>query len=197
MDEPEDEEKYFVSKEENVRTVEKLKVGQKAAQLIEHGDTIIIDMGSTTEYIAKFMREDIPVTTLCFSLNALVELYRKKNCTIIFAGGYFHDETMMFESPEGIELISRTRADKVFVSAAGVHPELGVTTVYPYELQTKRTILSSAKKRILVVDSAKFGKTKSTYFADLKSFHAVVTNSDLPEVYVRSIMDLGIELLTV
>lgn len=195
--EPEDEEKYFVSQEENVRTVEKLKVGQRAALLIEPGDTIIIDIGSTTEYIAKFIREDIPVTTLCCTINALVELYRKKNCTIIFAGGYFHDETMMFESPEGTELISRTRADKVFVSAAGVHPELGVTTVYPYELQTKRTILSSAKKRILVVDSSKFGKTKSVYFADLKSFHAVVTNSDIPDNFRHSILDLGIELITV
>jgi DeoR family deoxyribose operon repressor len=195
--ESEDQEEYFVSQEENVRTVEKLKVGQRAALLIEPDDTIIIDIGSTTEYIAKFIREDVPVTILCYTLNVLFELYRKKNCTIIFAGGYFHDETMMFESPEGIELISRTRADKVFVSAAGVHPELGVTTVYPHELQTKRTILGSAKKRILVVDSAKFGKTKSVYFADLKSFHAVITNSDIPENFRRSIVDQGIELITV
>lgn len=190
-------EKYFVTQEENVRTVEKLKVGQRAATLIERGDTVIIDIGSTTEYIAKFVREDIPVTTLCFTLNALVELYRKRNCTIVFAGGYFHGETLMFESPEGIELISRTRADKVFVSAAGVHPELGVTTVYPHELLTKKTIMASAKKRILVVDSSKFGRMKSVYFADLSSFHTVITNDDLPDEPRRIIQERGIELLTV
>lgn len=195
--ESEDAEKYFVSQEENVRTVEKLKVGQKAATLIEPSDTVIIDIGSTTEYIAKFIREDVPVTTLCFTLNVLVELYRKKNCTIIFAGGYFHGETMMFESPEGIEFISRTRSDKVFVSAAGVHTELGVTTVYPYELQTKRAIMMSAKKRILVVDSSKFGRTKSVYFADLKRFHTVITNADIPDAYRSAILDQGIELVTV
>ncbi len=192
-----EEEKYFVTQEENVRTVEKLKVGQRAAMLIQHGDTVIIDIGSTTEYIAKFLREDIPVTTLCFTLNTLVELYRKKNCNIIFAGGYFHPETLVFESPQGIELISRTRADKVFVSAAGVHPELGVTTVYPHELETKRAIMSSAKKRILVVDSSKFGRTKSAYFAELSSFHTIITNADLPEVYRQSIMEKGIELIMV
>lgn len=191
-----EEEKYFVTHEENVHSVEKLKVGQRAAMLIEHGDTVIIDIGSTTEYIARFLREDMPVTTLCFTLNTLVELYRKKDCSIIFAGGYFHPETLMFESPEGIELISRTRADKVFVSAAGVHPELGVTTVYPHELQTKKTIMASAKKRILVVDSSKFGKTKSAYFADLSSFHAVITNADLPDIYRQAILDRGIELIT-
>lgn len=192
-----EEEKYFVTQEENVRTVEKLKVGQRAAMLIERGETVIIDIGSTTEYIARFLREDIPVTTLCFTLNTLVELYRKKCCSIIFAGGYFHGETMMFESPEGIDLISRTRADKVFVSAAGVHPELGVTTVYPHELQTKKTIMGSAKRRILVVDSSKFGKTKSVYFAELSSFHTIITNADLPETYRQAIVEKGIELILV
>jgi len=192
-----EEEKYFVTKEENVRTVEKLKVGQRAATLIEPGETVIIDIGSTTEFIAKFVREDIPVTMLCFTLNALVELCRKRDCNVIFAGGYFHGETLMFESPEGIELISRTRADKVFVSAAGVHPQLGVTTVYPHELLTKRTILASAKRRILVVDSSKFGKMKSVYFADLSSFHTIITNDDLPEEYRQAIQERGIELLTV
>jgi len=192
-----DEEKYFVTHEENVRTVEKLKVGQRAAMLIEDGDTVIIDIGSTTEYIAKFLREDIAVTTLCFTLNTLVELYRKKNSSIIFAGGYFHGETLTFESPEGIELISRTRADKVFVSAAGVHPELGITTVYPHELQTKKAIMGSAKKRILVVDSSKFGKTKSVYFAELSNFHTIITNADLPDIYKKAILEQGIELITV
>jgi DeoR family deoxyribose operon repressor len=192
-----EEEKYFVTKEENVRTVEKLKVGQRAATLIEPGETVIIDIGSTTEFIAKFVREDIPVTMLCFTLNALVELCRKRDCNVIIAGGYYHAETLMFESPEGIELISRTRADKVFVSAAGVHPQLGVTTVYPHELLTKRTILASAKRRILVVDSSKFGKMKSVYFADLSSFHTIITNDDLPEEYRQAIQERGIELLTV
>ena len=46
-----------------------------------------LDVGSTTEYIAKFMREDVPVTVLCYALNILVETYRKNHCRPIFAGG--------------------------------------------------------------------------------------------------------------
>ncbi len=195
---PQDNEsRYLVTNEESVRTIEKLKIGQRAVSLIEPNETIILDIGTTTEYLAKYLREDAPVTVLCFTLNALVEVYKKKNCSIIFAGGYFHPQTMTFESAEGIELIRRTRADKAFVSAAGIHNELGVTTVYPHELQAKKAILSSARSRILVADSSKFGQTKSVYFADMSSFQTVITDTGIPEDYARFIRDLGVELILV
>jgi DeoR family deoxyribose operon repressor len=195
---PEDNEsRYLVTSEESVRTIEKLKIGQRAVSLIEPNETIILDIGTTTEYVAKYLREDAPITVLCYTLNTLVEVYKKKNCSIIFAGGYFHQQTMTFECSEGIELIKRTRADKAFVSAAGIHNELGITTVYPHELQAKKAILSSAKSRILVVDSSKFGQTKSVYFADMSSFQTVITDTGIPEDYARFIRDLGVELILV
>jgi len=193
----ESENRYLVTNQESVHTMEKLKIGQRAVTLVEPNETIILDIGTTTEYLAKFLREDAPITVLCYTLNSLVEVYKKKNCTIIFAGGYFHPQTMMFDSPEGIELIKRTRADKAFVSAAGIHDELGVTTVYPHELQAKKTTLSSAKKRILVVDSSKFGNTKSVYFAEITDFQTIITDSGIPEKYAAFIRDRGIELIVV
>jgi DeoR family deoxyribose operon repressor len=195
---PEDNEsRYLVTNEESVRTIEKLKIGQRAVSLIEPNETIILDIGTTIEYLAKYLREDAPIRVMCYTLNTLVEVYKKKNCSIIFAGGYFHPQTMTFECSEGIELIRRTRADKAFVSAAGIHNELGITTVYPHELQAKKAILSSAKSRILVVDSSKFGQTKSVYFADMSSFQTVITDTGIPEDYARFIRDLGVELILI
>lgn len=195
---PEDNDsRYLVTNEESVRTIEKLKITQRAASLIEPNETIILDIGTTTEYLAKFLREDAPITVLCYTLNSLVEVYKKKNCTIIFAGGYFHPQTMMFESAEGIELIKRTRADKAFVSAAGIHDELGVTTVYPHELQAKKTILNSTKNRILVADSSKFGTTKSVYFAEIADFQTIITDSGIPDNYAAFIRERGVELIVV
>jgi DeoR family deoxyribose operon repressor len=195
---PEDtESRYLVTNEESVRTIEKLKITQRAVSLIEPNETIILDIGTTTEYLAKFLREDAPLTVLCYSLNSLVEVYKKKNCTIIFAGGYFHPQTMMFESAEGIELIKRTRADKAFVSAAGIHDELGVTTVYPHELQAKKTILNSTKNRILVADSSKFGITKSVYFAEIADFQTIITDSGIPDKYAAFVRERGVELIVV
>lgn len=192
-----EDEKYIVTQQETLRTREKLNIGHRAASMIEPHDTIILDIGSTTEYVTKFTREDVPLTVVCFTLNNLVEIYRKKNCQIIFPGGYFHADELMFESPEGIELIRRTRADKAFISAAGVHRELGVTTVYPYEVGVKRAIMQSAKTKILLVDSSKFGKTRSVYFADLGGFDTVITDEGIPEEYAEHLKMLGVELIIV
>ena len=188
---------YLVTKEESVRAIEKLKIGQKAVSFVKPNETIVLDIGTTTEYIAKFLRDDLPITVLTYTFNSLFEVHKKKNCRIIFAGGYYHSDTMTFESPEGIELIKRTRADRAFVSAAGIHLELGVTTVYPHELELKKTILKTTKNRILVVDSSKFGKTKSVYFADLPDFQVVITDAGIPDEYAQWIKEIGIELVIV
>lgn len=192
-----DEEKYQVDQHETLQVREKLNIGQKAASLIKPQDTIILDIGSTTEYVAKFTRQDVPLTVVCHTINNLFEIYRKKNCNIIFPGGYFHSEELMFESSEGINLIRKTRADKAFISAAGVHLELGVTTVYPYELETKQAIMKSAKTKILLVDSTKFGRTRSVFFADLSEFDMVITDSGIPKQYSEKIQELGIKLILV
>jgi len=197
VDSERDQEKYLIENEEARRTREKIRIGQKAASLIEQNDTIILDVGSTTEYVAKFIRKEIPVTILCCALNILVEIYRKKNCSPIFAGGYFHDNTLMFESPEGIDLIKRIRADKGFISAAGFHNTLGVTCANPYETETKKAILHSSKTKILLIDSTKFGKTKIAYFADIKDFDMIITDSEITDEYTDTIENLGIELITV
>lgn len=195
IDNVSDEEKYLITHEETRRIREKMRIGQKAVSLIEPNDTIIIDVGSTTEYLAKFMREDIPVTILCYALNILVEIHRKFNCEPIFAGGYYHKNTLMFESTEGINLIKRTRVDKAFISAAGIHPSLGVTCANPYEIETKKAVLNSAKTKILLADSSKFGKTKIAYFADLKDFDMVITDTDLKETDIQALAKLKLKLL--
>ncbi|MFW6137600.1 MAG: DeoR/GlpR family DNA-binding transcription regulator [Spirochaetota bacterium] len=190
-------EKYLIENEETRRTREKLRIGQKAASLIEPNDTITLDVGSTTEYIAKFIQDEIPVTILCYALNILVEIYRKRGSNPIFAGGYFHPNTLMFESQEGIKLIKKTRADKCFISAAGFHKSLGITCANPYEIETKKAVISSSKSRILVLDSSKFGKTKIAYFADIKDFDIIITDNELSDEYRELIQNAGIELYLV
>lgn len=196
-DAEEDEERYFITHEETKRTREKVKIAKKAAAMIEPNDTIIIDVGSTTEYIPQFIREDFPVTILCYALNILVDIYRKKNCHPIFAGGYFHENTLMFESSDGINLIRKIRADKAFISAAGVSDTLGVTCANPYEIETKKAVLQSAKTKILMADSTKFGRVKVAYFADLQDFDLIITDSELSKEEQEKIhkMDVEVEMV--
>lgn len=174
---------------------EKIKIGKLAASLINEDDIIIIDTGTTTEKLAEFIDNNKNISVLIYNTNILMALSKKKNIQLIFSGGYFHPNTMMFESPEGISLIEKTRATKVFVSAAGVHENLGITCSNNYEVLTKQAIIKSSLEKILLVDSQKFGVVKSSYFADLNDFNTIITDSGINEEWKNKINALGIKLI--
>ncbi|MGA2547059.1 MAG: hypothetical protein ABSF43_10955 [Rectinemataceae bacterium] len=133
----------------------KKKIGELAASLIEPDDTLIIDCGSTAEYLAKNLPENFVYTVLCYSLNIASEAARRKNCRLMFSGGLFHENTLMFESPEGLEMIRNFRATKAFITASGASAQFGVTYLNFYERETKKTIIRSSMIKNLLIDSSK------------------------------------------
>jgi DeoR family deoxyribose operon repressor len=174
---------------------EKRRIGRKAASLIRPQDIVIVDSGSTTECLVNAIPDGIPLTLICFSLNVLVAAHRNKECRIVFAGGALHENTLMFESPEGAQLIRRYRANKAFLSASGVNERLGVTCANAYEVETKQAAIASSLERILVADSSKFGRIHPSHFAELRDFSTLVTDAGLPAESAEFLRANGIELL--
>lgn len=191
------EEKYLIQTAESLMLEEKIKISRKAASLVEPNDVIIIDTGSTTENLPKFIPEKIPLTIICYALNILFNVYENNNWKLVFPGGYFHSNTLMFESPEGIEIIRRIRANKAFISAAGVSEKLGVTCATDYEKETKKAVIESSDTKILLVDSSKFGKVKISHFANLSDFDIIITDTGISKEFVDIIRNFGIELYIV
>ena len=173
------DDKHYSLHNASTQNIDKKRaIGNKAVKLIHENDVIIIDTGSTCEFIAKSIPQDLDITTICYTLNAFMELYNKKN-RIIFGGGFFHKNSMMFESSESIQLISNNRASMAFISASGVTIDLGVTCENYYEQKVKIAALNSSLKKILVADSTKFGKVRVAHFAEITDFDVIITNSDL------------------
>ena len=191
------ERRYHLSTEGTKHREEKRRIGAEAAKLIGENDIVIIDSGSTTEWLAKSFPGGFPVRVLCYALNILIELHRKELCDILFAGGDLHRNTLMFESAEALKMIGRFRGRKAFFSASGIHGELGVTSANGYETEMKRAALGSSLERILLADSSKFGMVSSSYYADLADFDMVITDSRIPGEYRELLRGLGVELIVV
>lgn len=178
----------------SMRISEKKRIAEKAVSLIEANDVITIDSGSTMELFSKLLPIDIQLSILCYSLNVLNEVTKKKPSQILFAGGLFHERSLMFESPEGLSLIRRTRTNKAFISASGANAELGVTTKIHHERAVKEAIMESSQYRILLIDSSKFGRVQSNYFALLEDFNTIITDTGISEEYIDIIRSQGIDL---
>ncbi len=171
--------RYALSEASTRRFDEKQRIGRYAASLLAPEEVVIIDTGSTTEQLSRSIPADLALTVICYTLNNLLEVSRRDGCRIVFPGGYYHPNTMMFESPEGLALIRRNRASRAFLSASGMDPGMGVTCANPYERETKEAVMKSSARRILLADSGKFGEVGSVWFADLSDFDLIITDGGL------------------
>lgn len=176
---------------------QKERIAQFAISLIEPDDTLILDNGTTTSVLAKYIPREKNVTVLCYNYQVLSQLQSNGNASIIFAGGYYHPSDQMFDSDEGVSLIKRIRATKMFVSASGIHKSLGLTCANNYEVATKRAALTSSHIKILIADSSKFGAIRPGFFAELGDIDIIVTDDELDKDWVQSIRELGIKLYLV
>ena len=128
------------------------------------------------------------------SLNTLQCLLEKPLAMVAVSGGYYQPSTQMFLSDESARFIRSIRANKVFLSAAGIHEDLGISCANHYEVVAKKALLQSARHHILVADSSKFGMIRSSYFCDLSEIDEIITDDHLPDKWVNLIESRNILL---
>jgi DeoR family transcriptional regulator, deoxyribose operon repressor len=192
-----DDSQYEINDEDEHLKNEKNKIGRRAAELIEPEDLIAVDTGTTTEKLIPFIPEDSGISVLCYNLNNLLKVTKKKGCRVIIAGGVFHEKTLMFESKEGISFIKNYRINKAFISTAGINERLGITCMNNYEVEVKKAVIKSSEMKILLADSSKFGKTRPAFFAKISDFDVIITDSGIEESFANSIRNLGVKIIIV
>jgi DeoR family deoxyribose operon repressor len=185
---------YSLSDQDSTGASEKMRIGRKAASLLEKNDVVIIDSGSTTEWLARSIPPDLPLTILCFALNILLEAGRGKERSIVLAGGVMREDSLAFTSPEGVDMVRRYRAHKAFLSADGANLTLGVTCADTAEAELKKAAMASSQSRILLADSRKLGRVSPAWFANLKDFDAIITDTGITLEYAEIFRTLGIAL---
>jgi DeoR family deoxyribose operon repressor len=176
---------------------EKKRIAQYAVTLVERGDVIILDNGSTTDKIADYTPDNIELTVVCYNLNIAAKLSRKERINILLAGGYYHPSDQMFESSEGLQFLRSIRAHKLFLSASGVHESLGMTCAHSFEVMVKQTVLESALEKILVADSSKFGTVKTVFFSSIDNLNTIITDTGISKEWIEIIQNKGIKLIMV
>jgi DeoR family deoxyribose operon repressor len=142
--------------------------------------------------LAKNLPVDSQITVICFTMNALKEVYKKRVENLIMGGGFYHPDTQLFEAMETVAFLKRMRASKYFMSVAGISLELGLTCANQYEIEIKQACINSSFKKILLADSTKFSKLRPAYFASLKDVDMVITDDGLSTDWLKILHDMSI-----
>jgi DeoR family transcriptional regulator of aga operon len=167
--------------------LEKSSIGVRAAAMIASGDTVILDVGTTTTAIARalVLRGELrDVTVVTNGLNIALELERAApRISVVVTGGTLRPLQHSLVNPLGTALLERLHASLAFVGCNGVDPEAGITNVNLPEAEIKRAMLLAARRRVIVADGSKIGEVELAKVCDLEEVSVLITDPSAdPEV---------------
>jgi DeoR family fructose operon transcriptional repressor len=177
---------------------EKNAIGKLAASLINNGDTIMIDGGSTTQFVAKYLCAKSGLTIITNSFFMLPELMNAKDSAIYLAGGMVYKENAILMGDLANEFVGHFKPQKLILGIDGISLEQGLTvadSMYPSVASIKRKMIDACSQLIAVADHSKIGRLCLMPIAPLKKVNYLVTDDGAPREMIDAIKALGPEVL--
>lgn len=178
---------------------EKTKIGLKAAELIYDGDSIALDVGTTTLETVQGLKgkRNLTIITSCLQIaNKVVEqLSLDIDARLILAGGIVRPRELSMIGPIPEQVYQDLHVDKAFIGIGGVSLEDGFTEYNIEDTQIKKVLIRSAREKIVVADGSKFGLTTFASVAPLKAVDKIVTDRSAPEEMIARIREQGVEVI--
>lgn len=153
---------------------EKRQIAKFAASLIEEGDSVYLDAGSTVKEMIPFLpAKDIVVVT-----NGLMHLrdLMDRNIETYVIGGYAKPKTNAVIGRGAVASLEQYRFDKCFLGVNGIHPHSGFTTPDQEEAMIKSKAIFLSRETYVLADESKFSEITFAKIADLPEA-AIITNS--------------------
>ncbi len=170
-------------------------IGARAAHLVQPGDNIIIDSGTTTMPLARNIRDLSQVTVMTNGLNVAWELASAEGVQLMLAGGLLRKTSLSLQGAQAEACLSAYSFDKLFLAVDGLDLKFGLTTYDEAEASLNARMVDRAKKVIVLSDSSKFGRVSLHRIANLDRVHCIVTDDGISDEYREGIQSLGIELI--
>lgn len=176
----------------------KQRIGARAAQLVEAGQTLIIDAGSTTVELVHHLPVDIQdLRIVTSSLNIGVAAAQHPTIELIMTGGILRHLTRSLIGIQVQNALHSINADWTFLAAGGFSIEQGISTSNALEAEVKKTMLERAEKVVVLADSSKFGRVLSMGIAPLSAIDVLITDVNLSDRAASEIEAQGVDILRV
>jgi DeoR/GlpR family transcriptional regulator of sugar metabolism len=169
---------------------EKDRIAAAAARMVEPGQTVMIDDGSTAGAVARHLGDVRPLTVITNNLTVIEALAGAAGVTLIALGGAYSKKFHGFFGIVCEEALRALRADVAFLSSSAIH---GAAAFHQNQevVQSKRLMIAAATRRYLLVDHSKFGRPALHFLTDLAIFDEILTGA-APDATVRdTLIDAG------
>ncbi|MGN6803863.1 MAG: transcriptional repressor AgaR [Ginsengibacter sp.] len=174
---------------------EKRRIGKAAAALIEDGETIILDSGSTTMELTKHLSGFKDLTIITNAINVAITLAEQKDINVIVPGGILRRNSLSLVGATAEETFKNYFCDKLFLAVDGFSMSSGLSTPNVEEAYLNKVMISIAKKVIVVTDSSKFNKRSFAVISPVTKVDTVVTDSGISAEVKLELENAGIQVI--
>src|SRR6056297_3294711 len=174
---------------------EKKLIAKAAAKLIKNGDSVMIDDGTTTSLISKYLlgKRDIHVV----SNSTLVIPYARvnPNLNLTLVGGEFRASSEALVGPMAFRDIENFNVKYAFLGTGGFSIENGLTTQLIEGAEILRKMTQLAETKVLLADSSKYGLNGFVRILPIDAMDILITDSGLPQEKRKQLEDIGIKVI--
>ena len=174
----------------NYNSEAKAAVAKATAELIDDGDTLLINSGTTTLLIAAELKKRNSLNIVTNSMAVAVDLASCPTFRVLLLGGEVNAQYSFSYGNTALEQLSRYKADKAILSIDGIHSQAGITTYHAEESPICRMMMERSHETIVAADFSKFGFESFSNIADIQSADYYVTNKTADPGTVASIKKL-------
>lgn len=174
---------------------EKKKIAAAAAALVNDGEVIYIDSGTTTMHLLPHLAEKQFLTIVTASVYVLDLATRYGNLTVISTGGNLQAPINALVGPSVLECIRNYNFSKIFLASTGISVEHGATNASPLECEIKKELVQKDCPKYLLVDNSKFDVASLMTYSDLKAVDYVITDSRPADKFLEYFAANNIELI--
>jgi DeoR/GlpR family transcriptional regulator of sugar metabolism len=179
---------------ENTNADAKIIIAKKAAQLIEEGNSIFIDAGTTALALAREM-PDIELNIFTTAPNIAIELSRLEHPTIYMCGGMMNKANLAVSGTATLQMLENVNITIAFIGVSGYSADAHFTCGKEEEKQVKQQVMAKAFKNVILMDDSKYGQVLPFTFGKLEDINVVVSNGKLPEEFVSQSEEEGAILI--
>lgn len=172
----------------------KLRIARKVATLVNDGETILIESGSTNSLLARELINK-NVTIITTNIYIARQFRKEKEADVIILGGLYQHESESLVGKITKNCIDQIHFDKAFIGIDGYTPETGFTLRDLFRAEISAYIIRKSQEVFIVSDSSKFGKTGLTNICSACDIQHIATDDELDKSYIKEFRDAGIDII--
>ena len=175
-----------------VSTEDKVALGRAGAAMVQPGQLVLLDGGTTALQVARHLAPDLRATIVTHSPTVAVALAQHPHLEIIMLGGRLYRHSMVNVGTAVIEAAARYRADLFFMGVTGVHPEAGLSTGDSEEADVKRALSARAAETVVLASNEKLMAASAFVIGPVSALATLVVPAGTQAATLRSFRKAGV-----